>query len=176
MFVFPVFSLLALTFFYTLPTSELWSIKGCIDVQFLRGCAEIAFGASVYYFADRYQETLQNYLSIVNTAGILSFIILVILLFMPRSFAPYAPLCCSVMILACLTDNSVFQRYLNGQIWFSLGGISFEMLLIHGLVKPALSYIGIGVLSPFFSVPLYLGLVIISAYCLKRLLHKIQLN
>lgn len=169
MLAFPVFSLLALTYFYTLPPTELWAIKGCFDVQFLRGCAEIAFGASVYFFADRYQESLRKNIRVLNLIGVIAFIFLIILLFMPRRFAPYAPLCSSALVLSCLTDNSCLQKLLDKQIWFSLGGISFEMLLIHGLVKPAVSYAGIGALPPFISIPLYYGLVIISAYGLKWL-------
>ena len=58
---FPVFCLLSFTFYYSLPESDLWSVKGCIDLQFLRGCSEMALGASIYHIAEKYQNVLQNY-------------------------------------------------------------------------------------------------------------------
>ena len=170
---FPVFALLALTFFYTLGDDELWVVKGCLDVQFLRGCAEIALGASLYYMAEKYQDDLKKSKVIVDVAGIISLVLLVVLLFQPRDYANYVPLFSSVVIIACLTDNSLFVFLLNGKIWFILGGISFEMLLIHGLVKPIVSYMNIGVLPPYVSVPLYLLLVILSAFALKWINGKI---
>ena len=173
---FPVFSLLALVYFYTLPPTELWSVKGCFDVQFLRGCAEIALGASLYHLAEKYQVSLQRGHLLVDILGMLSLVMLVILLFLPRTFAPYVPLFSCMLILACLTDHSVFYKLLQGRIWITLGGISFEMLLIHGLVKPIVSYAGIGALPAWLSVPLYLGLVIASAFGLKWLNNKVALR
>ena len=169
LFFFPVFTLLALTYVFTLKEREIWSVKGCIDLQFLRGSAEIALGTCLYYFANRFQTQLQKHTPLVNFLGVLSLILLVILLFTHRSFAPYVPLLSCFLLLSTLTDTSLFYQVFQHNIWITLGGISFEMLLIHGLVKPVVSFAGIKYLPPYLSVPLYLGLVIISAFGLKRI-------
>ena len=166
---FPLFSLLSLAFFYTLPASELWSQQGCFDVQFLRGSAEIALGASLYHMAEKYQEQLQAHRHLINLLGLISITVITCLFFLPRSFAPYSPLFSSLIILSCLTDGSLFDKTLRSRIWLVLGGISLEMLLIHGLVKPIVSYAGFKELPPFLSITLYFILVIVSAFGLKYL-------
>lgn len=173
----PVFSLLALVYFYSVTPASLWSIKGFIDIPFLRGSAEIAWGACLYHYAELYQDNLQKRTLLVNLSGLFALILLIVLLFTSWRFAPYVPLFSTIVILSCYTDTSWFNTVLRNRMSFVLGGISFEMLLVHGLIKPIVSYAGIGRLPVYLSVPFYFGLVVLSAFMLKRLneriLHKV---
>ena len=76
--------------------------------------------------------------------------------------------------MSLLVDNSLMVRFFSrsSRLWLLLGGISFEMLLTHGLVKPIVSYLNIGMLPPLISVTLYLLLVIASAFGLKEVNKK----
>lgn len=166
---FPIFSLFSLVYFYSINPNEIWSIRGCFDLQFLRGCAEMCLGMTLYYFAEKYQSDLCKHHSIVDFFSILSLILFISLLFASREFANYSPLCCCMFLLGSLTDNSLMSRCIKGEVWVKLGGITFEMLLIHGLVKPFVSFIGIGRLPAVLSITVYLVLVIMAAIALKWL-------
>lgn len=172
MLFFPVFSLLSLVYFYKTSTFTPWTIRGCWDMMFLRGCGEMAIGASLYFLAERYQDSLRKYSRQVDLLSIIALVGLLLLLFAPRSYASYAPLMSCLILLGTLTDNSLFCRLLKQPCWLSLGGISFEMLLIHGLVKPIVSFAGIGNLPAIISVTIYFGLVVASAFALKWLNKK----
>ncbi len=172
MLYFPVFSLLSLVYFYNTSTFEPWVTRGCWDMMFLRGCGEMAIGASIYYFAEKYQESLQKSRRLVDILSVVALAGLILLLFARRDYASYAPLFSSLILLGTLTDNSLYCHILRSPIWITLGGISFEMLLVHGLVKPIVSFAGIGNLPAVISVTLYFGLVVVCAFALKWLNKK----
>ena len=173
MLFFPVFALLSLVYFYTTSTFEPWVTRGCWDMMFLRGCGEMAIGGSLYFFAEKYQESLQHSKRLIDILSVVALIGLILLLFAPRDYASYAPLFSCLILLGALTDNSLYCHILKSPIWITLGGISFEVLLIHGLVKPIVSFAGIGNLPAAFSVTLYFGLVVASAFGLKWLNKKL---
>lgn len=170
---FPIFALLSLVYFYNTSTFEPWVTRGCWDMMFLRGCGEMAIGGSLYFFAEKYQESLQHSKRLVDILSLVALIGLILLLFAPREYASYAPLFSCLILLGTLTDNSLYCHILKSPVWVTLGGVSFEMLLIHGLVKPIVSFAGIGNLPAVFSVTLYFGLVVVFAFALKWLNKKL---
>lgn len=173
MVFFPIFALLSLVYFYNTSTFEPWVTRGCWDMMFLRGCGEMVIGSSLYYFAEKYQDSLQNSKRLIDILSLVALAGLILLLFAPRNYASYAPLFSCLILLGALTDNSLYCHILKSPVWITLGGISFEMLLIHGLVKPIVSFAGIGTLPAGISVTLYFGLVIACAFALKWLNKKL---
>lgn len=173
--LFPVFSLLSLVFVFS-DGFPGWEVRGCFDLQLLKGTAEMALGATTYHIAERYQHRLDLRRHLVDLISICAIVLMVALLFNDREFAPYSILFSTLILVGCLTDNSLILKVFNKtrKLWITLGGVSFEMLLIHGLVKPAVSFAGIGNLPPVISTTLYFLLVIASAFGLKWINGKLS--
>ncbi|MBQ3847027.1 MAG: acyltransferase [Bacteroidales bacterium] len=172
-FYFPVFAMLSLVFLYK-DGFPGWGIIGCFKLQLLKGTAEMAIGATIYHYAERYQQSLKKYHTLIDFISLAAIAMWIVLLFNDRKFSPYSILFCSLILVSLLVDNSLMVRFFSrsSRLWLLLGGISFEMLLTHGLVKPIVSYLNIGMLPPLISVTLYLLLVIASAFGLKEVNKK----
>ena len=171
---FPFISLISLVYYFHNYPEFGWSVIGCWDMIFLRGTGKLAIGCSLYYFAENYQKELQEAKIAIDFLSLSALLLIIVLLFAQRDYANYAPLLSALVLLGAFTDNSFLCRNIKSNIWITLGGISFEMLLIHGIVKPVVSFAGIGQLPGVVSIPLYLSLVIISAFGLKWINKKLM--
>jgi peptidoglycan/LPS O-acetylase OafA/YrhL len=61
-------------------------------------------------------------------------IVVGVLLFYKQNYDNMALLAFCMLILSCSISNSLVNRIFKSQIWAKLGGVTFEMLLVHAPV------------------------------------------
>lgn len=153
---------------------ELWFTDNKFFLPLVRGMVEMSIGIYLCIFFNSKKDIInKSYSNIVNIMSIFSLINLLILLFIDVYLDIFSILFIPFIILGCLIEKSWFYKLFKHKIWGTLGGITYEMLLIHWCIlmlfrffidKFDLSY------YVLFSLEiLYLLLVIIFSFILKRI-------
>ena len=89
-----------------------------------------------------------------------------------RADAPdqYAVLCSAGILSGCFAPAGIFRRWIKGRVWVFLGGLTFEMLLVHNVISLCLHQA-----NPYLHLPdgmlltLYFALVFAASYLLKKI-------
>ena len=146
-----------------------WSASAVFYQPFLRGIVDMSLGVLLFQFYQSQKEHLeQKYLGIVNVASIMSVLCMLIIFLNPVSYEVYALLFLPSIILGCLIGNSIFNRFLNHSLFKKAGSITFEMLIVHMIVRGVMlhfelnQYVSEGILAI-----IYLTMVILGAILLK---------
>ena len=130
--VFPLLVLLAYTSILGINGSlEQFSSDWFITQSLLRGMAGMALGVVLATFKERYSESLEKKRVVLDVACLLAVVIVCIVLFSVKHYDRFALLAFSVLIISCFVPSTLINRIFKSAIWVKLGGITFEMLLVH---------------------------------------------
>lgn len=130
--VFPLFVLLAYTSILGINGSlEQFSSDWFITQSLLRGMAGMALGAVLAAFKERFSESLAKKRMVLDVACLLAVVVVCIVLFSVKHYDRFALLAFSVLIISCFVPSTLINRIFKSAIWVKLGGITFEMLLVH---------------------------------------------
>ena len=130
--VFPLFVLLAYTSILGINGSlEQFSSDWFITQSLLRGMAGMALGAVLAALNERYSESLAKKRMVLDVACLLAVVVVCIVLFSVKHYDRFALLAFSVLIISCFVPSTLINRIFKSAIWVKLGGITFEMLLVH---------------------------------------------
>lgn len=134
----PFGSLLGYTYMTAQGTFDFYySYYGVMFIPILRAYSGIAFGVLLGAISEKKNEELRESRTLIDVMSVLS--VALLLIYVSRDVRvdghTYTDnlllLFICIVILACLTRDSLFHRVFKSRCWKSLGGITYEMLLIH---------------------------------------------
>lgn len=132
-----VFPIIAFCYFaYTFQNGtteslENWNVISFIPLALVRGISEMGFGVVIGYLFYNYGEVLQRNLKVLNIGAIVALILYLAIIIDNRQFSQYALVFIPILICTALTKGSILSRFLKGKIWLFLGGLSFDIFIIH---------------------------------------------
>lgn len=177
--IFPLFVLLSYTYLLGLNGSiESFAVVGFISRCLLRGMADMALGIIISVFSLRYNNRLLGKHIYVDILSLISITIVGVVLFANRNYDNMALLAFSVLIMSCSISNSLLNELFRSQIWTKLGGVTFEMLLVHSPVIWVMNNLTRSIpLSSFEKTLLavvYIIVVVIVSFVLKFLNDRVK--
>ena len=170
--LFPLIVLLAYTNILGINGSlEQFSSDNFIALCLLRGMAGMALGVVIAAFKASYSVSLAKKKWVLNVACFLAVVIVCIVLFSVKHYDRFALLAFSVLIISCFVPTTFISRIFSYGIWVKLGGITFEMLLVHCPIIWVVNNLTRSIkLSPYGIVVLalvYIVIVLICSFILK---------
>lgn len=178
--IFPLLVLLSYTYLLGVNGSiELFATVGFVSQCLLRGMAGMALGIVLSVFSLRYSQEFFRKHILFDVFSLIALAVVVILLFENRNYDKMALLAFCMLILSCSISNALVNRIFKSQIWKKLGGVTFEMLLVHSPVIWVINNLTRSIpLSSFGKIMLaivYMGVVVIVSFILKSVNNRIRI-
>ena len=149
---------------------ERWDNSDGIYLPFVRGIADMSLGVLLMAFISLKRSLLCNHLLLVNMLSIFGLCGVIAQSVILPSHDQYILIFVPFILMACFLDNTIFNRLFSHKIWEILGGLSFEMFLIHAFIIKCFSHTIMHTLSStWLTVCCYLVIVTVSAYLFKIL-------
>lgn len=177
--IFPLLVLSSYTYLLGFGGSlEQFANDGFISQCLLRGIAAMALGIVLAAFKEGYSDFLiENHLWL-DIACLLSVAITYIVLFSNRHYDRFALLAFSVLIVSCFIPSTLINRLFKSSVWGKLGGITFEMLLVHcpiiWVVNNLTRSIKLSLIGIFGLAAIYVILVLICSFALKHIGNRLN--
>lgn len=177
--MFPLLVLFSYTYLMGFGGSlEQFANDGFISQSLLRGMAGMALGAVLAAFKERYSESLEKKRIILDVACLLAVVVVCIVLFSAKHYDRFALLAFSVLIISCFVPSTLINRIFKSTVWAKLGGITFEMLLVHCPIIWVVNNLTRSIkLSPYGIVALalvYIVMVLICSFALKYIGNRLN--
>lgn len=177
--VFPLLVLFSYTYLMGFGGSlEQFANDGFISQSLLRGMAGMALGTVLAAFKERYSESLEKRRVVLDIACLLAVVIMCIVLFSSKHYDRFALLAFSVLIISCFVPSTLISKMFKSTIWVKLGGITFEMLLVHCPIIWVVNNLTRSIkLSPYGIVALalvYIVMVLICSFALKYIGNRLK--
>lgn len=150
-------------------------LKGVVFLPLARGVAAMCLGVLLASFNDTCLTASKHIF--LDSLSLICVVIITIYGFVIQPY--YEP---QILILFCilsitlLNPQSLFNSLFKGKIWESLGGITYEMLLLHIPCRFLINY-AYG-LIPYYRILwilAYMGLTILTSFLLKAGIQKIKI-
>ena len=149
-------------------TFEHWETIYGLNMPLLRGIADMSVGVLLSHILYTRKSFFIHHIRKVNISSILCCIFIFIILYVEKQDDAYMLLFIPPFIVGLFCENSLLNKWFTGTVWHFLGGLSYEMYLMHIVIRGILRYTGLSQLSSYLLIVIYLTLVIISAYLLKQ--------
>lgn len=150
-------------------------IKGAIFLPLARGVAAMCLGVLLASFNDTCLPAGKHVL--LDALSIICVILLTIYGFFIQPFyEPQMLILFCILAISLLNPQSLFNKLFKGKIWKFLGGITYEMLLLHIPCRFLINYTYS--FFPYYRnlwILLYLGLTILASYLLKAGAQRIKI-
>ena len=177
--LFPLIVLLGYTALLRLNGSlEQFSSGLFISECLLRGMAGMSLGVILAVFVERYSTSLEKSCLLLNVACVLAVVIVSIALFSVKHYDRFALLAFCILIISCFVPSTLINRVFASQLWTRLGGITFEMLLVHcpviWVVNNVTRSIDLPKFGLFVLALLYVVLVLVCSFSLKFIVNKLK--
>lgn len=171
-FIFPILVLFSYTYLLGFNGSlEQFANDGFVSQCLLRGMAGMALGTILAAFKDRYTMVLEKKSRWLDVACLLAVIIVCVVLFSAMHYDRFALLAFSILVISCFVPSTLINRVFKSGVWMKLGGITFEMLLVHCPIIWVINNLTRSIiLSPIGFLGLtivYIILVLLSSVALK---------
>lgn len=177
--IFPLIVLLAYTYLLGLNGStEHFATNGPINQPLLRGVAGMSLGCLLAILKDRYYASLVKSKCVLDVASLLSVIVVGIVMFSVKNRDGYALLSFAVLIISSFVPSTLINKMFSSSLWIKLGGITYEMLLVHSPVIWVLNKLTRSIKLPFWGIVglaiVYLSLVLLCSVVLKYIGKKFR--
>jgi len=171
----PLACLLGYTYLTTLGTYDVYYLyNGGFFIPLIRAFAGLSSGVLISSIVEQKCLALKDRHRIYDYLGVASFVLLFVFLFSDyvldgKNYSDSLLLLfITIIVLECMIDGSLFQRLFKGSVWESLGGVSYEMLLLHAPIMIVVNYLRKLIeLNDLIWLVLYLLVVIFCSYCFK---------
>ena len=178
--IFPLFVLFSYTYLLGFNGSiELFATVGFVSQCLFRGMAGMALGIVLSAFSLRYSEEFSSKHRLLDVFSLIALAVVVILLFENRNYDKMALLAFCMLIFSCSIPNALVNRIFRSQIWAKLGGVTFEMLLVHSSIIWVMNNLTRSIpLSSFGKTMLafvYMFVVVMVSFILKSLNNRIRM-
>lgn len=177
--VFPLLVLFSYTYLMGFGGSlEQFANDGFISQSLLRGMGGMALGVVLAALKERYSESLAKKRMVLDVACLLAVVVVCIVLFSAKHYDRFALLAFSVLIISCFVPSTLINRIFKSTVWAKLGGITFEMLLVHCPIIWVVNNLTRSIkLSPYGIVALalvYIVIVLICSFALKYIGNRLN--
>ena len=177
--VFPLLVLFSYTYLMGFGGSlEQFANDGFISQSLLRGMGGMALGVVLAALKERYSESLAKKRMVLDVACLLAVVVVCIVLFSSMHYDRFALLAFSVLIISCFVPSTLINRIFKSTVWAKLGGITFEMLLVHCPIIWVVNNLTRSIkLSPYGIVALalvYIVIVLICSFALKYIGNRLN--
>lgn len=135
--IFPLLFILYMTecfHFGTRENLEAFYINGALSMPLARGIVEIGFGCLVGYAFKNYGYIATKHAMFLNVLSIMAIILYVVVMVSSRNDVNYVFIFFPIMIIAAMQQSNWLHRFLNRDIWSRLGGLSYDLYLIHAVL------------------------------------------
>ena len=172
----PILCIAVLTFLCNQENSlESWDIYcGVIYIPFIRGIAEMGLGTLLCTFAHSRYNKMQNS-KLLDFFSVVSVLFLFYLFCTNENYDKYVFLFFPLIVFAGMSNKSFLNTFFLHKICYKLGGVTYEMYLIHFLLgvvfHKAIQWIGFDWNIYLFFV--YAVLVTLTAFAFKLVCQKI---
>ena len=172
----PIICLLSLTFLCNQgDTLEIWEIRGCFYIPFIRGIAEMGLGILLCTFAhSRYNKIRSS--KCIDCLSVIALVLTFYLFDASGNYAKYVFLTFPLIIFAGMQNRSFLHALFQHKIWLKLGGITWEMYLIHAVLGNAVYniLIELGFSWNIYWFILYVVIATCAAFVFKSGCQKLQ--
>lgn len=165
--VLPLVSLLYYTYvFNTGDSIERWGTDIFIYHPLWRGIADMSIGVIFWHIFTRVENKLN--IKIVGLLSIIALMAMIALAFCKTHLDSYVLIITPVLLTGCFCGGSVLNKIFRHPVWAFLGGITFELYLIHiAVIRLAWFAYGRIHLPLLVFIILYLLAVVFAAWGLK---------
>lgn len=173
----PIYTLLFYTYIFSNRDSiDIFNNRisiGCWDkhifyIPMLRGLAGMSFGIITAELSLKILPKIKKTHLLFDIISILSFILLLVVFCISKSYDRYAIIFIPILILNCVSGRGILYRLLNRKIFSQLGGITYEMYILH---VPLLLILGFlfkdSEMGSVLRYIIFLLIIMISSKCMK---------
>lgn len=157
---------------------EVFNVYGCFAMPLLRAIAGMGVGILLAYVNTRLHSVIAKYRPLLNVAVVGSIVLICIQLFVTSFYDSYCLFAFCILVVAAITEGTWLADLFKSEIWTRLGGVTYEMLLIHAPVIWVIDYIISDLVLPVYGKALlaviYVLIVIASSFLLKEFCRKIS--
>lgn len=152
-----------------------WEVVNGISLPLMRGIADMGLGIILCHIIQSKQKILNGHPLLFNIASVISLIFIMLLMFCYRQNDAYMLIFCPIFLAGLFSGKSWFHKVFSGKIWAFLGELSYDMLLVHFIVRAPLIYFNIyQMMSPFELIIIYMTFVLVLSYLLKLVGERIR--
>lgn len=139
--ILPLCTLLFYTYIFSKRDSiECWD-KGIFYIPMFRGLADMSIGIMTAKLSLKILPGIKKSSLLFDIISVISFILLLVVFYINKTYDKYVIIFIPLLILNCVNNKGFLYRLLN-QKWFSqLGGITYEMYLLHVPILMILSFL-----------------------------------
>ena len=110
---------------------EVWDVDGPIKATLVRGMAGMSLGILLACIYEKKCDFITKHHYLIDSVSIVGIIILFFVIITKTYYDKYILLFIPPVLLACFNGKSLINKVFKSRIWLLLGGVSFEMLLLH---------------------------------------------
>ena len=180
-FILPLLIIFSMTFLFNGRDSiEDFTKYGFIYSPFMRGVAEMSIGIVLCAFAhSRYCNfrSLSIYLSRLIDCISMAVLLFTFLCFLlPTAYDKYVLITYPVIILSAIRNRGILYRLFNTSIWNKLGGVTYQMFLIHAVLGSVFNNLAeaLGIFRGIICFIVYSFVVTFLAFVFKAICFKLQ--
>lgn len=157
---------------------EVFNVHGCIAMPLLRAIAGMGVGVLLAYVNTRLHSTIEKHVSFLNFAVLGAVVLICLQLFGTFYYDSYCIIAFCVLIIAGITERTWLTCLFNSPLWTKLGGVTYEMLLIHAPVIWVIDYMISDIVLPvygkFLLALIYVVITVGLSFLLKEFSHRIS--
>lgn len=180
--VIPAFVLLGITFLTSFgECGMIWrpQLAGSpLECNLTRGVVEMGIGVMLAYFMEQKTKSINHHAKGVSALGIIGLLGVVLIALSHNNYDTLSLFMIPMIVMACISPRSLFQKVFKGKVWAWLGSLSMYMYFIHCFISasyyilaskaPAIQEIPF----PFLTLG-YLLSCLVTAYLLKNVSEKL---
>lgn len=173
----PILSILVLTYLSHSAegTMEDFSINGVFYVPFWRGIAEMGIGIMLCAFChSRYNK---KHRSVWLDCAVLMALLLIVCIMNSEGdhkYDKYAIILFPIIIYVGIWNNGFLHTFLGHSVWVKLGGVSYEMYLLHAMTGSLAYRIAGSEIDNIYMFIVYVIVVTLLSFIFKACCQKLQ--
>ena len=149
---------------------ENWDTINGFSMPIVRGVAEMGTGVLLYRLFIQKKATIIAHHLLLNWLSAISLVILILMMVLPEFRDAYVIVFMPVFIMGLLYEDSWWNKMFKSRVWLFLGGLTYEMLLVHMFVRgPLVNFSVHEWMNPWLMGALYITIVLVLSYLLKQL-------
>ncbi len=129
--ILPLYVLLFYTYIFSkMDSIECWD-KNIFYIPMLRGLADMSVGIIIAELSLKIIPKMKKTSLLFDVISVISFILLITVFFIEKPYDKFSIIFISILILNCVSKKGIWYRILNRNFFSQLGGITYEMYLLH---------------------------------------------
>ena len=154
---------------------EQWRAVGAFPMPMVRGIADIALGVMPGYIIFNYMPVIQRHTRTLDVATLLATAGYIAIVARSRADTSYAIIFIAIILTAALNGQSAIHRLFKSRKWLIMGGVTFDLFLIHYPLIAAVSGTAkLLHLPAVYSHAAYIIILIPAAFIFKAIADRLR--